>query len=901
MKNLVPLLSIVLLQLIINNLYSQELWGVTPEGGANENGTLFKIDIPSGIHEIEYDFPYADGISPKYLIESNDGYIYGTTSGFGTGLDGNIIRLNPNNYSYESIFQFTDSLGRYPGSIFQDSLSGYIYGINTYGGQYDKGNIFKFNPYTNVYYILFSFDYTLGAEPMGNLIPLNESLFYGVTKSGGNTIRGVLYSFNINSNEYSVLFNFSDSLGSSRKNIMLASDSCIYGTTYFGGMNEEGVIFRFDLSTGVYSKLFDFSIPTGASMKSSLIEASNGKLYGTANLGGEHGGGVLFEFDMQTETYSIKHNFEYYKGLPIWYLSELEEGELFGCTNMGGYYHCGTTFKFDLMNDSLTYINDFNLNMGSRPSGLFFKCSNGKIISTTYGGGSFNFGTLFEFDISEYSMSKIYDFYGFTEFHNVIGAPLNSPEGEIYGLTHFKEGSSLDSDGTFFSVNKETKEYNVLDVFSRPSNSLSNYNYKYYFYPRRGLSELYFRGYFPDSSKAYSLFEFINPLGSPTGEMVLADDKLFYGMQSTSSPNPAGMIFSINPLNYENENNAWFWGPNGAYPSYNSLVNIEDGYLYGLTSKGGDNNSGVIFKYNSEIDEIVKLYDFSYLTGAEPNGKLLHLENGVFYGTTHFGGENDKGVLFKYSLSENEYEVIRNFSTENGANPTGNLLKASNGKVYGMTTNGGEYDKGVVFEFDIETNSYGKILDFNGGNGSHPFENSLIEACNLPTIVSQPVNKDVIYGDSTSLIFITSDGDIIGFQWYRHNMPLEGATDDTLVIYDASIFDQGYYFCKVITPCGSIFSNTVKVSLVNGINSIDLPCSIKVFPNPAKNELNLNFEHQQPVIDLKIIDLFGYHLIEKHFENVKDVKLDISFLSNGVYFINITITGKESFIKIIKN
>lgn len=900
MNKISPLLIIVLFHFCTQSLSSQELWGITNEGGSNNNGTIFKIDIPSGNHTIEYDYPYAAGLRPKYLIESNDGFVYGSTSGYNTGIDGNIIRFNPVTNVYESIFQFSDSLGRYPAGILQDSMSGIIYGINSYGGQYDKGNIFKFNPYTNEYAVLFNFDYTLGAEPMGNIIQLNDSLFYGVTKDGGNLTRGVLYSFNINTNEYSVLFNFSDSLGSSIKNIMLASNGNIYGTTYYGGEYYEGVLFKYEIESGLYHKLVDFSDSIGKSLKGSLVEASNGKLYGTAYGGGEYNGGVLFEFDPQTELYSIKYGFEYYNGLPKWFLSEINEGELFGGTNMGGYYHCGMIFKYDIFNDSLTFIVDLDINTGSRPSGLFLKCSNGKIISTTEAGGAFNFGTLLEFDISDYSFSKIYDFYAYTVFHNTLGTLLNSPEGKIYGLTHFKRNSSLDTEGAFFSIDKVTKEYNVLDVFNGPANSLSTYNYKYYIYPKQSFSGLYFRGYFPDSLLAYSLFEFNNPIGSPTGKLVLADDKKFYGFQTRSSPNPTGLIYSINPLNYENEYSVWLWGPNGAYPSNNSLVNIENGYLYGVTVKGGENNSGVIFKYNTEPDEITKLYDFSNSTGGEPTGRMLYIDNGIFYGTTRIGGENNKGVLYKYSLIENEFEVIFNFSTEKGANPAGSLLKASNGKVYGITTNGGDYDMGVVFEFEFETNNYNKILDFDGENGSHPFETSLIEACNIPFIITQPVSTNVIYGDSTLLTFVYSEGDTIGFQWYFQNMPLEGATNDTLAIYDASIFDQGYYFCKVITPCGSIFTNTFKVSLVNGINTNIYSEPIKVFPNPAKDNISIEFTSHQSDVRINVVDIYGSQLIEKCFQNTDQVNLNIDLLKSGVYILQIAASGKEKHLKIIK-
>lgn len=891
MYRILTLLPIVFIQFFFNSLISQELWGITSEGGPFENGTVFKIDIPSGDHEIKYDFPYAEGRGFQKFYESVDGFVYGLASTLNGTSYGSITRYNPQNNNYEPIFEFSDSTGSYASSIIGDPITGLIYGTTYSGGYTPVSYIFRFNPSNSEFNILHTFVDTLGENPL-DIVFHDNGLLYGVTKQGGSFNRGVLFNFDIFSYEYDVLFHFNDSTGGGRKGILATSDGDLYGTTNFGGDYHEGVLFRYDVSSGLYEKYVDFNDTIGKSLKGSLIEASNGKLYGTAYGGGELNGGVLFEFDKQSKTYSVLHHFDFYEGLPLWYLSELKNEELFGCTNMGGDYNCGTVFKYDILQDSLFYINEFDLNIGNLPNGLFLKCSNGKIISTTHRGGVFNSGSFLEFDISDYSMNKIYDFYGYSEYHDVVGTLINSPEGGIYGLTNLDDGIILESGSTLFSIDKEAEEHKVLDIFSGSAKSLSHYNYEYYFYPSGGS----FRAYFHDSLKSTTICDLNNPIGYPTGSLVLADNNIMYGMQQDDNPNPAGLIFSFNPLNYYNEKNSGFWGSNGAYPIDNSLINIHDGFLYGLTSGGGANNDGVIFKYDPLADEITKLYDFSSSTGSYPTGDLLAINNDVCYGMTNTGGSNNLGVIYKYSLTDIEYIVIHEFDGINGANPTGSLIQASNGKLYGLTTNGGEFDKGVVFEFDLSNNTFSKILDFNGDNGSHPLETSLIEVCDIPTIVQQPENIEVIEGNTAYLAIVPSEGEITGIQWFRHNLPLDGETNDTLFIEQASILDQGYYYCEIYTICSSIRSQTVYLSFESGLDKNEMKDVANVYPNPSNGIINIELRKPQSISEVSIFDMYGKKLFNEEFQSSSEIMVNISQYEKGVYFLKLNATT----IKLIK-
>ena len=79
---------------------------------------------------------------------------------------------------------------------------------------------------------------------------------------------------------------------------MKASDGMLYGMTTVGGTNSLGVIFKYDPNTNTYTKRVDLSgVVTGSVPKDSLIQVTNGTLYGMTSQGGINGFGVIFQYD----------------------------------------------------------------------------------------------------------------------------------------------------------------------------------------------------------------------------------------------------------------------------------------------------------------------------------------------------------------------------------------------------------------------------------------------------------------------------------------------------------------------------------------------------------------------------------------------------------------------------
>jgi len=151
--------SIPLAGVIADN--AGNLYGTTETGGANGQGTIFKL-APSGILTTLYSFcsvtGCTDGANPNAgLIGDANGNLYGTT-GFGGADDVGIvfkIHADGSNYTILHTFKFgTD--GQFPSNVSADP-SGNLYGTTQLGGANGAGSVFKLTPDGSNYAVLYSF------------------------------------------------------------------------------------------------------------------------------------------------------------------------------------------------------------------------------------------------------------------------------------------------------------------------------------------------------------------------------------------------------------------------------------------------------------------------------------------------------------------------------------------------------------------------------------------------------------------------------------------------------------------------------------------------------------------------------------------------------------------------
>ena len=89
------------------------------------------------------------------------------------------------------------------------------------------------------------------------------------------------------------------------------------------------------------------------------------------------------------------------------------------------------------------------------------------------------------------------------------------------------------------------------------------------------------------------------------------------------------------------------------------------------------------------------LYDFP--TNSHPYARIVLGFDGAFYGTTVTGGTNSFGTVFRMT-PVGETTILVSFTGTNGvrpgAYPYGDLVQATDGKLYGTTYSGGSPMRG---------------------------------------------------------------------------------------------------------------------------------------------------------------------------------------------------------------
>ncbi len=352
-----------------------------------------------------------------------------------------------------------------------------------------------------------------------------QSSIWATTLWGGAYNGGTIFSMNSNGTGFNTEFSFQPPDGYTPfGNLLQASNGKLYGTCYNGGSFASCTIFKYDPVTGNYIDVYDFDIIHGDFPLSGVLEAPNGKLYGAASSGGAHYNGVIYSLDLATDVYTDEYDLQsgtggHPVGCPL-----LVGNTLYGLNEWGGVYSKGVIYSFNILTNTYTNLFDFDGALGAYGKGSLVLHPNGKLYGMTSEGGVNDLGVIFSYDPATDIYTKLLDFDG-TNGSNPEGSLLLSPSGAFYGMT--KTGGTANN-GVLFS-------------FSVSNNSLTVWHH--------------FNG--SDGS-------------GPIGDLAIADNK-----------------------------------------------------LCGTTRFGGSGNVGVIFNYSLATNIYTKVFDFNATTGSSPAGGFI--------------------------------------------------------------------------------------------------------------------------------------------------------------------------------------------------------------------------------------------------------------------------------------
>src|SRR6218665_1170186 len=142
--------------------------------------------------------------------------------------------------------------------------------------------------------------------------------------------------------------------------------------------------------------------------------------------------------------------------------------------------------------------------------------------------------------------------------------------------------------------------------------------------------------------------------------------------------------------------------------------------LWATNSRGGDDNFGRIVSVDPATNAVNEVHKFpATYSGAQLQRNRNILYNGRLYGVTMQGGKYDSGVLYSYDPVTNSSARHHDFKIdEGGGMPVKGLIMLNN-KMYGIgTSNSLSWPVyGFIFEFDPATNVYTKKYDLTNDVG----------------------------------------------------------------------------------------------------------------------------------------------------------------------------------------
>jgi uncharacterized repeat protein (TIGR03803 family) len=356
-------------------------YGTTFGGGANGSGTVFEVDTAGTLSTL-HAFSGPAGNQPRSApLAASDGNYYGTTTTGGAYGDGTAFRLDPFG-NLTTIHSFDGTDGASPLALIEAS-DGFFYGTTVGGGANGSGTVFRMNSSGDVTTI-HSFNGIQGAAPHAGLVEASDGYFYGTTQQGGTKGWGTVFRIDT-SGAIHILFNFdiNDTVNGYEPwgGLIQATNGKFYGTTYSGGANQAGTIFHID-SAGVLTTLHSFDFTTGFDPNVALLQASDGNFYGSA------GQSVIFKMDL-SGTVTPFHVLTQDEGAYPGPLIQGTDGNLYGSA-FGNNPNHGAVFRIDLLGN-FTTLHSFDGADGDQPSGGLLQAADGSFYGTTIYGGNPDF------------------------------------------------------------------------------------------------------------------------------------------------------------------------------------------------------------------------------------------------------------------------------------------------------------------------------------------------------------------------------------------------------------------------------------------------------------------------------------------------------------------------------
>lgn len=394
---------------------------------------------------------------------------------------------------------------------------------------------------------------------------------------------------------------------------------------------------------------------------------------------------------------------------------------LYGTTAGGGANGTGLIFQSDADFTQFTTLHNFQASTTgyTTEGGTMVQLNDGTFLGTLSSGGLSGVGVIFQYDASQGNFEVIHSFNN-EDGANPSTGLMKASNGRIYGFTL---AGGLSSKGTVFSIDPTTKQVAKEADFNSTIGSFgfghagtaAEYNGKLYGATSReagfGRGSIFS---FDLTTKVLGISTDIPASISGTAPNVAIVGSKLYAISDSK-------VFEV-----ELTNNVLV-----EKTSYNQAI----GYINpcGFTEANGKLYTGFLFADGTGGGSIVE-YDpiANTLTkkltlfaagagGGFVQSKFSLGPNGKLYGVSNNGGTFSTGVIFEYQPGATTLTNLYNFpkvlpnalGVPGGSAPSSAVFPTSDGKLIGIATAGGKQQRGALYEFNVADRIYTKKVDFD--------------------------------------------------------------------------------------------------------------------------------------------------------------------------------------------
>lgn len=421
-------------------------------------------------------------------------------------------------------------------------------------------------------------------------------------------------------------------------------------------------------------------------------------------------------------------------------------------------------------------------------------------------------------------------------------------------------------------------------------------------------------------SQVNKLHDFESETGRDPYDGLITDGTYLYGLAQYGGTNSGGVAYKIKTDGTDYQVLHHFTNEEGTRPD-GTLV-LVDGYLYGSTYENGLNTDGCIFKIKTDGTEfeILLNLDDMYVPHMITDGtnllwmvymdldpgvdglklcklpmqggalEMIHVSDEFFlhigipvvientmYVVNRNGGNFGSGYLFKLNMDGTGFEIIYHF------NVVFNTVNYDGEYFYGTSTYGGTNSSGVLFKIKPDGTEYSVLKEFDYDSGSEP-EYGLT------------FTDDLIYGLCQSG---TSDGDggIFSINKDGSNYQILYACD---LFNSKGINPRGYLlpvgnkFYGVFQLGGANYVGTIfSFNFVSNVSLVNALGKVNIYPNPTQDFIQI--ENLTDCKSIEIFNIAGQLVISQTITSESNLKIDISQLNSGNYFVKLVDSNNNIF------